>query len=217
MKRILLMLGVLTLCLAVLAPRSNVGAAAQVFHFRDSVQIAFATFSRIDGTLVTNAMIVAFDGFNQSPPTEPTPTHSLIADVVIFQYDTTCPPEEGYPFTMDANGFTEMPVFQFSRDLSSAELKATVMMTDTVSGRSFPLEVDLSWIGVGETRHHAGTFTIREPGIIFKTTGNNYIRWAEVSGSVIDLDTDFGFASQTTVLAELEQASGNEIRVEFGR
>ena len=39
----------------------------------------------------------------------------------------------------------------------------------------------------------------------------------DISGSVIDEDTDFGFASQTTVLAELERAFGNEIRVEFGR
>ena len=162
-------------------------------------------------------MIVAFDGFNQSPPNVPTPVPYIITVVMIWQYDTTCPPEEGCSVTMDASGFTEAPVFQFSRDLSSAVLKTTVMMTDTVSGRSFPLAVDLSWIGIGETRHHAGTFMIREPGIIFKTTGNNYFRWAEVSGSVIDLDTDFDFASQTTMSAFLERASGNEIRVEFGR
>ena len=39
----------------------------------------------------------------------------------------------------------------------------------------------------------------------------------DISGSVIDMDTDFDFASQTTALAFLERASGNEIRVEFGR
>jgi len=217
MKRILFLLGALTLCLAALTPQSSAEAAAQVFRFRGGNQIASATFSRTDGTLVTNAMTVAFDGFNQSPPTEPMPTPSLIAGVVIFQYDTTCPPEEGCPFTVDANGFTETPEFQFNRDLSSADLKATVMMTDMVSGRSFPLEVDLNWIGTGETLHTVDNpFKIREPGILITITGNNYRRMAEVSGSVIDLDTNFDFASQTTVLAELERASGNEIRIEIG-
>ena len=218
MKRIFLLMGALTLCVAALTPQSNVEAAAQVFRFRGGSQIAFATFSRVDGTLVTNAMITAIEGFNQSPPTEPKPTPTLIAGVVIFQYDTTCPPEEGCPFTVDANGFTETPEFQFNRDLSSAALKATVTMTDMVSGRSFPLEVDLNWIGIGDTLRNIGSpFKIREPGIIITITGNNYRRMAEVSGSVIDLDTNFDFSSQTTVFAELERASGNEIRVEFGR
>ena len=217
MKRMLFLLGALTLCLTALAPQSSARAAAQVFRFRGGGQIASATFSRTDGTLVTNTMIVAIEGFNQSPPREPTPTPSLIAGVVIFQYDTTCPPEEGCDFTMNANGFTETPVFQFNRDLSSAVLKATVTMTDMVSGRSFPLEVDLSWIGIGETRHHAGSFGFRELGIIFRTTGNNYFRWAEVSGSVIDVDANFDFASQTSASAFLERAFGNEIVIEIGR
>jgi len=217
MKRILYLLGVLALCLTVLAPQSSAEAAAQVFHFRGGSQIAFATFSRTDGTLVTTAMIVAIEGFNQSPPREPTPTPSLIAGVVIFQYDTTCPPEEGCDFTMNANGFTEAPMFQFNRDLSSAALKATVTMTDMVSGRSFPLEVDLSWIGIGETRRNFGSRRFREPGVIAITTGQNYLRSAEVSGSVIDVDTNFDFASQTTVFAELERAFGNEIVIEIGR
>ena len=39
----------------------------------------------------------------------------------------------------------------------------------------------------------------------------------EIIGSVIDLNTNFDFSSQTIVLAELEGASGREIRVEFGR
>ena len=39
----------------------------------------------------------------------------------------------------------------------------------------------------------------------------------EIIGSVVDLDTNFDFSSQTIVLAELERASGKEIRVEFGR
>lgn len=163
-------------------------------------------------------MITAIKGFNQSPPTEPTPTPTPIAGFVIWRYDTTCLPEEGCPFTMDANGSTETPEFQFIRDLSSATLKATVTMTDMVSRRSFLLAVDLNWIGIGETLRNIGSqFKIREPGIIITITGNNYRRMAEVSGSVIDLDTNFDFASQAIVLAELEWASGNEIRVEFGR
>ena len=44
MKRILLILGALTLCLAALAPQSSAGAAAQVFRFRGGAQIASATF-----------------------------------------------------------------------------------------------------------------------------------------------------------------------------
>jgi len=216
MKRILYLLGALALCLTTLAPQSSAGAAAQVFRFRGGSQIASATFSRAEGTLVTTAMIVAIEGLNQSPPVEPTPTPSLIVGVVIFQYDTTCPPEEGCEFTMNANGFTEAPMFQFNRDLSSAALKATVMMTDMVSGRAFPLEVDLSWIGVGETRRNFGSRRFREPGIIITTTGQNYFRWAEVSGSVMDLDTNFDFAAQTTALAFLERAFGNEIIIEIG-
>jgi len=217
MKRILLVLGALILCLTALAPQSSAEAAAQVFRFRGGSQIASATFSHTEGTFVTTAMIIAIEGFNQSPPREPTRTPYLTAGVVIFQYDTTtCQPED-CPFTMNADGFTDAPVFQFNRDLSSATLKATVTMTDLVSARSFPLEVDLSWIGIGETRHHAGSFGFRESGIIFRTTGNNYFRWAEVSGSVIDLDTNFDFATQTTALAFLERAFGNEIVIEIGR
>ena len=162
-------------------------------------------------------MITAIEGFNQSPPTEPTPTPTLIVSVMIWQYDTRCPPEEGCPLILDANGFTQTPDFRFNRHLSSADLKATVPMTDLASGRSFSLEVDLSWIGIGETRYHAGTFGFRESGIIFRTTGNNYFRLAEVSGSVIDLETNFDFASQTTVLAFFERGFGNEIVIEIGR
>ena len=218
MKRILSILGVLALFLTVFAPQSSADAAAQVFHFRGGSQIAFATFSRTDGTLVTDTTIVVIDGFNQSPPNEPTPTPFLVAAVVIFQYDTTCPPEEGCDFTMNANGFTETPDFQFDRKLASAELWATVPMTDRVSGRSFPLEVNLNWIGTGETLHTVGNpFKIREPGILITITGNNYRRSAEVSGSVIDLDTGFDFVSQATMFAELERASGNEIVIEIGR
>lgn len=218
MKRIFLILGALALCLAAFAPQSSAEAAAQVFHFRSRARIAFATFSRTDGTLVTNTTIVVIDGLNQSPPTEPKPAPSLISGVVILQYDTTCPPEEGCEFTMNANGFTETPEFQFDRKLSSATLKATVPMTDMVSGRSFPLDVNLNWVGIGETLHTVGNpFKIREPGIIITITGNNYRRLAEVSGSVIDLDTGFDFTSQATQFAELERASGNEIVIEIGR
>jgi len=217
MKRIILLMGALTLCLAALAPQSSAEAGARVFRFRNGAQIADAVFSRTDGNLVTNVMITAIEGFNQSPPTEPTPTPALIVSVMIWQYDTKCPPEEGCPLTLDANGFTETPDFRFNRNLSSADLKATVMMTDMVFGRSFPLGIELSWIGIGETRRNFGSRRFREPGIIITTTGQNYLRLAEVSGSVIDLYTNFDFASQATALAFLERAFGNEIRIEIGR
>jgi len=217
MKRILYLLGALTLCLTALAPQSSAEAAAQVLHIRGSDQVAFATFSRTEGTLVTSTTIVAIHGSQRALPEEPNPTSYLNAAVMIFQHDTANCQLEDCPITMFADGFTETPVFQFNRDLSSAALKMTVTMTDMVSGRSFPLEVDLSWIGIGETRRNFGSRRFREPGIIITTTGQDYFRLAEVSGSVIDLDTNFDFASQTTVFAFLERAFGNEIVIEIGR
>jgi len=217
MKRILLLIGVLTLCLTALAPQSSVEAAAQVLHIRGSDQVASATFSRIEGTLVTSTTIVAIHGIQRALPEEPNPTPYLSAVVMISQHDTaTCQPED-CPITMFADGFTETPDFRFNRNLSSADLKATVMMTDMVFGRSFPLGIELSWIGIGETRRNFGSRRFREPGIIITTTGQNYLRLAEVSGSVIDLSTNFDFASQATALAFLERAFGNEIRIEIGR
>src|SRR3989337_2871733 len=49
MKRIILLMGALTLCLAALAPQSSAEAGARVFRFRNGAQIADAVFSRTDG------------------------------------------------------------------------------------------------------------------------------------------------------------------------
>lgn len=217
MQQILSILGALALCLAPFAPQSSAEAAARVFRFRGGGHIASATFSHTEGTLVTITDIFTIEGFNQAPPSEPTRSPTLLTGVVITQFDTTCPPEEGCPLTMDTFGFTEALMFQFDRKLSFADVEARVMMTDLVSGRRFPLAIDLNWIGIGETRHVGGSHRLGEPGVcIFITTGQNYFRLAEVSGSVIDLDTGFNFTLQAEAFAFLERASGNEIRVDLG-
>ncbi|HEX6291614.1 MAG TPA: hypothetical protein VFZ66_20690 [Herpetosiphonaceae bacterium] len=216
MKRIVLMLGALALYLTSVVPATN--AAAQVHIYRGSDQLALATFQRTDGTIVTYATILANDGYYQSPPQEPTPTPFPYVTVAIFQYDTTCPPwQAGCSVTMYANGFTQATVFQTSHDLSSAVLNATVTMTDEVTGRSFPLAIDLRWTGYGDTLRNVGSpFKIREPGIIVTITGNDYRRRADVAGSVVDLNTGVDFTAQADVYAELERASGNTIMVQLG-
>lgn len=218
MKRLPLTIGLVALLLTALMPTRGAAAAAQVYLFRNSNQLAHATYITTQGTIVTYATLLANDGYYQAPPIEPRPTSYSYVTVAIYQFDTTCPPSQGNcPLLMYANGFTQVPVFDLSRDLSSATVQDTIQMTDTVSGRSFPLAIDLHWTGYGDVWRNVGQpFKLRNPGIIVTEVGSDYRRRAEVTGSLIDLSTGIDFTAQADdVYGELERAFGNSIRIEI--
>jgi hypothetical protein len=117
------------------------------------------------------------------------------------------------PILLDADGFAVLAPGQFQIDnkLTTASLTATIEVFDFVSGTSFPVNVSVSWTGVGET------FSVKQrshqtfPGFKINKRFDGTGRHGVASGTVSDGTTNF--TPQPALVAELGSIRRGELDI----
>ena len=74
--------------------------------------------------------------------------------------------------------------FQIDKKLESARLTKTVELTDSVSGNSFDVSVDLTWTATSQPEVTRNRFYIRTPGRITHEQNKGTLREASTAGTV---------------------------------
>lgn len=131
------------------------------------------------------------------------------ASVTILQYNRC-----EYELLFYASGYT-LPLsneeFQISTQLDSARLNTTVDLFEVVSGTSFDVDVDISWIGVGPITHVHDNNHIQDVGCIINTRFEGKSRTVEALGTVSDGTTNF--TSEPAVLARLSSLNSGRVAI----
>ena len=81
--------------------------------------------------------------------------------------------------------------FQIDKKLESARLTKTVELTDSVSGNSFDVSVDLTWTATSQPEVTRNRFYIRTPGRITHEQDKGTFREASTAGTVSSGPTNF--------------------------
>jgi hypothetical protein len=171
----------IVVCLVLLTMSLPTAArAGEVSHFRG--QAGQARFTSSDGCIQTNVEVFIIDNTFPKPPAD----SGWEAAVAIRQSDFCTGTQ-----LMDAFGTLAEQDFLVKGNLEYATLNTAINVSDSVSGFSFEVIVDLTWTGTGDLSSSNEHFHMVFPDFIvnghFKGTG----RPAEVSGSVSDGTTNF--------------------------
>ncbi len=112
---------------------------------------------------------------------------------------------------LNAFGSTDNPTFLIDKTLLSASLTATILVTDTVSGNTYPVSVDMTWTSTSAIGHQKSTFHLHTKGF----TENNHFdadfRDALASGTVSDGTTNF--TPSLSVFAQTMSAKSVDVTI----
>ncbi len=107
------------------------------------------------------------------------------------------------------------PPGEYSVDNSGlqwARLKVTVVVDDSISGGSFPVNVTLNWIGTGLIANSHRNNHVHTPDGIFHEVFHGKYRPAETTGIVSDGTTNF--TPEVSTWAQIGNSSGGVISME---
>jgi hypothetical protein len=173
----------LTLSLAVIP----VAAKTETLHFKFQGQFADASFGTFDetGCIETFVHVTAQDG---KVKRDGKPEVESIATVHIEQVNH-CTTE----FIVLAFGLATLSPDEFVIDnkLNKAMLTTTIMVEEFVSGTTVPVDVTITWTGVGETSTFKNHFQIKELGFRFNRHAMGAFREAQASGIVTAIGINF--------------------------
>ncbi|WP_152412729.1 hypothetical protein [Nitrolancea hollandica] len=175
MKKLLIVLAILSLPVAVLAGHMAT-EAAQVDHFRR--EEATAAFSSTAGCIRTDVDVFAITGHDQHASNA---TNSLNdGHVTLNQFDT-CKGRE----VLHAEGHTALGPsdFKTDRNLKSATLNTTVPLIEEDTGEKFDVTIHVTWNGNGGVKHD--TARARVPRSLNTILTNIQGRTGAATGSVI--------------------------------
>ena len=113
---------------------------------------------------------------------------------------------------LDASGGTGSPAFQIDKTLLSASLSAIVPITDTVSGNTFSVSVNMTWTSTSAIQHQDITQHYRTQGFTINSHSNADIRDAIASGTVSDGTTNFTPAG-TLWFAQIVSAKSVQVTI----
>jgi len=198
------------------------GAMSQTdFHSLAVFTLATTVFVRQQGC---DAFVLGVDaseqhGFNTFPVNSNQPTQFLRVGLAHFD---TCNNDQ---VILDAKGFVVPDSYQFDSSFGSANVNGTVeMQCDPTEGprcEPFPLEVHLTWTGVGEITRvnagvvggdsHVGNIVACPSNFLGKLTAAESARPAQVTGEVDSEGTDL--LTGATVLSAF-LVKGSEIKLQ---
>jgi len=168
-------------------PKAQAAASGSTFVVRFHGASAFANFDSFspDGCIETLAFV---DGTQNGS--------SLEADVFISQVNNcTATPLSGGgcgpTALLCAFGTTFSPTFQVSKALDSASLSATIPVFDSVSGNTFNVSVDVTWVATGPLSRESGSSHFHTKNFTENFHFNDEFRDASASGTVSDGTTNF--------------------------
>ena len=188
MKATFKLLAVLALMLATFSQHTTVSAGGGgAFNFRGPS--ALASFSSTDPSscIVTDVFVIASDAVFQG---EPGPSTVLsFASVTISKYNACTDTQLLFAYG-SASPLTKAD-FQVSKTLDSATLNVIANVFDERSGKTFDVNVNLSWTGAGLITRQESNTHFHSPGCFINSRSNGTFRSAEVSGSISDGVTNF--------------------------
>jgi len=204
MKRLFL---ILALALTALAATSVSGAAgASTLHFSFKGQFAEAVFDSLDPSGCVETFVFV-EGVNGTVKETGHPTVSSMAVITIDQFDFCTGTE-----TLFAEGQATLAAGEFQiKMLTTATLNATIEVFDFVSGASFPVDVSVSWTGVGATTTQKDHFQIKGPDFKVNSRFMGTFRDATASGTVSDGTTNF--TPESAVFADMGSVKQGEVDI----
>ncbi|HSJ89688.1 MAG TPA: hypothetical protein VK909_20920 [Anaerolineales bacterium] len=155
---------VLALGMALSLSVTPAAAKTETFHFSFKGQFAEAFFSTFDETgCVETFVYVAGQEGKVKQDGKPAADSTVVVNILQFNHCTG-------EYLLDAFGFDTLAPddFVIDKKINQATLATTVLVGDFVSGASFPVDIHVSWTGVGETSTVKDREKVNEPG--FKLT-----------------------------------------------
>jgi hypothetical protein len=146
-----------------------------------------ASFTTSDGCLQTQAHVLAFEGVNAG---------SLVVDKGAFAFASVGVLRQdecaGGALVEASSGFVSLGPHQLEVDhqLTSARLQATVVVTDELTGASYPVAVDLVWSGTSTPEHASFRDVFFTPGWPFtgalcRNVGSSTQVFGEAEGTIM--------------------------------
>lgn len=199
---------ILALALTALTVTSVSGAAgASTLHFSFKGQFAEADFDSVDPSGCVETFVFV-EGVNGTVKEAGKPAASSMAFIAIDQFDFCAGTE-----TLFATGEATLAAgeFQIDKMLTTATLNATIEVFDFDSGTSFPVDVSVSWTGVGATTTQKDHFQIKGPDFKVNSRFMGTFRDATASGTVSDGTTNF--TPEPAVFADMGSVKQGEVDI----
>lgn len=207
MKRFLLLV-TLALCALALIPAAP-AQAAQTSKYQFQGLAADAYFSTVDetGCIINEVSVSAADGRTKTGPGKP--DAAPMAYVFLVQYNQCT--EELLSF---AQGATELNAgaFQIDRQFNAATLNTTVVVTDEISGETYPVAVNVAFTGSGPTFRDKSRYQSSGPGYKYTQRFDGTFRQATASGSVTTPDGT-NLTPEPAVFAQLGSVRSGVIEI----
>jgi len=208
MRTVFKLLAIVALTLAALGQSSTAQADGRrsVNMFKFKGLSANTSFESVDasGCILSRLDVFTAEAMVQNPPGRRAPFSGT--SIFLSQYDQCTD-----TLLLAAEGITDLaePDLQISPRLDSATLNTTVTMFDTLTGNTFDLSVDLSWVGVGPSsrQHSSFRFGDKDCRVISRFKGTILV--AEVSGTVTDGVTNF--TPQSSFYGELISSQNRDM------
>ena len=185
MKRLVFAVALLLSMMIAAVPADAAGPEIRRLIFKG--QFAEAAFQTVDssGCIETFVTVIAEDRHLQLAGA---PDATRRASIDLFQFDS-CSGD----LLLSAFGLATLAPgqFQVDKQFTAATLNATIVVTDFVSGNSYPVDVSLSWVGNGDIVSTRDRVQLNEPGYSLNTRFTGTSRNAIASGTVSDGVTNF--------------------------
>jgi hypothetical protein len=200
---------------AALALAEQPASAADTSRLQFRGRDATTSSETVDGTgCRSTSLYIQATEFAQRVPGDPTLAGGPFVGVFLRQQDNCDIDACGNPRTLlDANGFFPLPAgaLAIEKNLGSARLHTTVLVTDFVSGSELPLTIDLTWTATGPRSMQEQHFVdvLSDQRIVNSSIG--FSRSASASGTVTDGQTNF--TPEVDSRAVLSQASSGVLVV----
>jgi hypothetical protein len=170
--------------------------AAEVNHFKIKGLVAIAFFDGFEGCIVTNVGVRASDGPGK-------PGNGSEVELFVEQLDTC---QDVLVLSAESTTAVSASEFQIDKKLESARLTKTVELTDSISGNSFDVSVDLTWTATSQPEVTRNRFYIRTAGRISHEQDKGTLREASTAGTVSSGPTNF-LQNLTDTFADLQSVN----------
>ena len=138
--------------------------AAEVTHFKSKGLVAIAFFDGFEGCILTSLGVRAFNGIEGDGPGKPGDGSEV--ELFVEQLDTC---QDVLLLSAESTTAVSASEFQIDKKLESARLTKTVELTDSFSGNSFDVSVDLTWTATSQPE-------VTRNSLLYQKTGRHHSR-----------------------------------------
>ena len=175
--------------------------AAEMTHFKFKGLVAIAFFDGVEGCILTSVGVRAFEGIERDGPGKP--GNGSEVELFVEQLDTC---QDVLLLSAESTTAVSASEFQIDKKLESARLTKTVELTDSFSGNSFDVSVDLTWTATSQPEVTRNRSYIRTAGRISHEQNKGTFREASTAGTVSSGPTNF-LQNLTDTFADLQSVN----------